>query len=276
FKRNTISARSYGSLIFTPWLKLTANIAVDLTDYNASTYENTKVGDGAPAGRASKANQKTISYTFNQVLDFNKRFGIHNVGATLGHENYDYTFSSLNGSRQGQVLEGSVEFPNFATINSLSSSTSEHRIESYFGRLMYDFDGKYFASINARRDGNSRFAKDVRWADFYGFGLAWRIDKENFMNGIDWINALKLRTSYGQLGNDGVGTYYAYQGLYALGYNNASEPGALQSQLPNPVLTWESSNPFDVGVDFGLFNNRVRGTVEYYDRQIKGLIFEIQ
>src|SRR5690606_806953 len=86
FKRNMISARSYGSLIFTPWLKLTANIAVDLTDYNESTYENTKVGDGAPAGRASKGNEKTISYTFNQVLDFNKRFGSHNVGATIGHE----------------------------------------------------------------------------------------------------------------------------------------------------------------------------------------------
>src|SRR5690606_10399005 len=110
----------------------------------------------------------------------------------------------------------------------------------------------------------------------YGLGVDWRIDKVNFMNGIDWINALKLRTSYGQLGNDGVGTYYAYQGLYALGYNNASEPGALQSQLPNPPLTWESSNPFDVGVDFGLFKDRIRGTVEYYDRQIKGLIFDIQ
>ena len=277
FKRNTLSARSYGTLIFTDWLKFTTNIAVDITDYNESTYENTKVGDGAPAGRASKRNEKTVSYTFNQVIDFNKEFaGIHNVGATLGHENYDYTYSFLSGGRQGQVLEGSVEFPNFATINSVSSGTSEHKIESYFARLNYDYDSKYFISANFRRDGNSRFSKDVRWDDFYGFGLAWRIDKENFMSTVDWVSSLKLRSSYGQLGNDGVGTYYAYQGLYSLGNNNAGEPGALQSQLPNPLITWESSNPFDVGIDFGLFKNRIRGTIEYYDRKINGLIFDVQ
>jgi TonB-linked SusC/RagA family outer membrane protein len=275
FRRNTISARTYGTISFTKWLSFTTNVAVDVTDYNSSTYENTKVGDGAPAGRASKGNQKTISYTFNQVLNAEKKFGDHNFAATAGHENYDYTFSSLSGSRQGQVLEGSVEFPNFATINSLASSNLEHRIESYFGRLNYDFKGRYFISTNYRRDGNSIFTSEKRWANFYGAGLAWRVDQENFMANVKWINTLKLRTSYGELGNDGVGTYYAYQGLYGLGYNNASEPGIIQSQLPNPNLSWESSNPFDVGMDFGLFNNRVRGTFEYYKRVISGLIFNI-
>lgn len=276
FRRNTISARAYGNLIFTPWLKFTTNISTDVTDYNSSTYENTKVGDGAPAGRASKGNQKTISYTFNQLLDFNKQFGSHNIAATMGHENYDYTFTTLSGQRQGQVLEGSVEFPNFATINSLTSSMLEHRIESYLTRFNYDYRGTYFLSANFRRDGNSRFFKDVRWSNFWGVGLAWRIDKENFMQSLGWINALKLRSSYGELGNDGVGTYYAYQGLYALGWNNAAEPGVRQSQLPNQPLTWESSNPFDIGVDFGLFKNRVRGSIEYYKRTISGLIFDVQ
>ena len=276
FKRNTISGRGYGTILFTPWLKFTTNISADVTDYNSSEYENTKVGDGAPAGRANKGNQKTTSYTFNQVLDFSKKFNVHNVAATVGHENYDYTFSSLSGAKQGQVLEGSTEFPNFSTINSVSSSTSEYRIESYLGRITYDYDGKYFLSANFRRDGNSRFYKDVRWANFYGFGVAWRLDQESFLKNIRWVNTLKLRSSYGQLGNDAVGTYYAYQSLYALGYNNASEPGALQSQLPNEALTWETSKPFDVGVDFGLFKNRLRGTIEYYKRQISGLIFDVQ
>ena len=274
FKRNTISARAYGTVIFTDWLNFTTNISTDITDYNESTYQNTKVGDGAPAGRASKANQKTISYTFNQLLNFNKRFNTHNWSAVLGHENYDYTYSSLSGGRQEQVLQGSVEFPNFAVINSLSSGTSEYKIESYFGRINYDYDGKYFISANARRDGNSRFSKGVRWSDFYGVGLAWRVDKESFLQNVDWINSLKLRTSYGQLGNDAVGTYYAYQGLYGLGYNNAMEAGALQTQLPNPGLTWESSNSFDVGADFTLFN-RIRGTVEWYHRDINKLILDV-
>lgn len=78
------------------------------------------------------------------------------------------------------------------------------------------------------------------------------------MEKLPFINALKLRSSYGQLGNDDIGTYYAYPAFYALGYNNALEPGALQSQLDNPLLTWESNNSFDIGLDFGLFKNRVR------------------
>ncbi len=276
FRRNTLSGRGYTTLFFTKWLKFTTNIGADLTDYNSASYENTKVGDGAPAGRASKANQKTLSYTFNQVLDFSKKFDVHNVGATVGHENYDYTYWSLSGSKQGEVLEGSIEFPNFSTINSLSSSKSEYRIESYFGRMNYDFDGKYFVSANFRRDGNSRFFKDVRWSNFYGVGFGWRLDKERFINQIGWISSLKLRSSYGELGNDAVGTYYAYQSLYSLGYNNADEAGALQSQLPNPLITWESSNPFDLGIDFSLFKNRLSGSIEYYNRQISGLIFDVQ
>ncbi|HEY6502995.1 MAG TPA: SusC/RagA family TonB-linked outer membrane protein [Chitinophagaceae bacterium] len=281
FKRNTISGRAYGSLIFTPWLKFTTNISVDLTDRNASTYENTKVGDGAPAGRATKNNQKTTSYTFNQLLEFEKRFGDHHISAMAGHENYDYNFNLLSGQRQGQVLEGSVEFPNFSTINSLNSREDNYRIESYLSRFNYDFQGKYFLSGNLRRDGNSRFANDVRWANFWGAGIGWRIDKEKFMNSITWVNSLKVRSSYGQLGNDGLldanaaAIYYAYQALYGLGYNNAAEAGAYQEQLANTPLTWESSNPFDAGVDFSLFKNRLRGTVEYYHREISGLIFNI-
>ncbi|MFT3846624.1 MAG: SusC/RagA family TonB-linked outer membrane protein [Lacibacter sp.] len=276
FKRNTISARSYGSFMFTSWLKFTTNISVDLTDYNGSSYENTKVGDGAPAGRASKTNTKTTSYTFNQILDFNQKFGNHNISAIAGHENYDWTYDYLYGFKQGQVLEGNVEFPNFSTINSLSSQVDKRRIESYFSRFNYDYQGKYFISGNIRWDGNSRFSPDVRWEDFWGVGIGWRIDKEGFMNSLPFVNALKLRSSYGQLGNDDIGTYYAYPAFYALGYNNASEPGALQSQLDNPLLTWESNNSFDLGIDFGLFKNRLRGSVEYYDRRSAGLIFDVQ
>lgn len=276
FKRNILSGRGYGSIIFTPWLKFTSNISIDVTDYNASTYENTKVGDGAPAGRASKSNQKTTSYTFNQLIDFDKKFKNHHFAALLGHENYDYTFDLFSASKQGQVLEGNFEFPNFSSINSLNSRVDKYRIESWFSRFNYDFQGKYFLSGNIRSDGNSRFAKDVRWDNFWGVGVAWRIDKERFMSNIPWINALKLRSSYGQAGNDAVGTYYAYQALYALGYNNATEPGAVQDQLGNEPLHWESSNPFDVALEFGVFRNRLRGTIEYYKRTIEGLIFSIR
>jgi TonB-linked SusC/RagA family outer membrane protein len=276
FKRNTLSGRGYASVIFRPWLKFTTNISIDLTDYNGSSYENTKVGDGAPAGRASKTNTKTTSYTFNQIVDLNKKYGSHNLALTMGHENYDWNYDYFYGFKQGQVLEGNVEFENFSTINRLTSQVDKRRIESYFSRFNYDFGGKYFVSANIRWDGNSRFSPTVRWENFWGVGIGWRIDKETFMQNISWINALKFRSSYGQLGNDDIGTYYAYPAFYALGYNNAAEPGALQSQLDNPLLTWESNNSFDAGIDFGIFKNRVRGSVEYYDRRSNGLIFDVQ
>ena len=263
FKRNTISGRSYATVIFTPWLKATTNISIDITDYNASSYENKLVGDGAPAGRASKTNTKTTSYTFNQIVEFAKKFKSHNIGLTAGHENYDWTYDYFYGFKQGQILDGNIEFPNFSTINSLNSQVDKRRIESYFSRLNYDFAGKYFISGNIRWDGNSRFSPDVRWESFWGVGIGWRIDKEKFMANVPFINSLKLRSSYGQLGNDDIGTYYAYPAFYALGYNNAAEPGALQSQLDNPLLTWESNNSFDIGLDFALFKNRVRGSFEY-------------
>ncbi|MGB3007014.1 MAG: SusC/RagA family TonB-linked outer membrane protein [Chitinophagaceae bacterium] len=275
FKRNIISGRSYATITFTPSLKFTSNISVDLTDYNASTYDNNKVGDGAPAGRASKTNSKTTSFTFNQLLDYSKKFNEHNLSLLGGHENYDYNYDYFYGFKQGQVLEGIYEFENFSTINSLTSRVDKYRIESYFTRLNYDYKGKYFLSGNVRWDGNSRFAPKVRWENFWGAGFAWRLDKEKLFENVRFINSLKLRTSYGQLGNDDVNTYYAYQSFYALGNNNATEPGVLQSQLENTPLTWESNNNFDVGLDFSLFKNRVRGTFEYYERKSVGLIFNV-
>lgn len=274
FKRNTLSARNYADVIFTNWLKFTTNISVDITDYLGSSYENNIVGDGAPAGRASKTSTKTVSYTFNQILNFNKKFGAHNVNALAGHENYDYNYNYLYGFRQGQAVEGNYELTNFATINSLTSQQDNARIESYFGRLNYDFDGKYYLTASLRRDGNSKFAPAVRWSTFYGFGGGWRLDRENFMNNANWVNQLKLRSSYGQTGNEGGISLYAYQALYAVS-NNAAEPGFRQSTLPSPDLTWETAKNFDVGVDFAFFKNRITGTVEWYDRITDRMIFDV-
>lgn len=274
FDRNILSARTNADIIFTPYLKFTTNLSVDLTDYMDQSYENTIVGDGAPAGRARKSSYKERSYTFNQLLNFDKKFGSHSITALAAHENYDYNYSSLSGFRQGQVVEGNVELTNFTTVNSLSSQTDNARIESYFGRLNYDFDGKYFVSGSFRRDGNSKFSPDVRWASFWGAGLGWRLDRESFMSNIGWVDQLKLRTSYGQVGNQGGIDFYAYQALYNPA-NNALEPGFRQGSLPSPELTWESNKTFDVGVDFSLIKNRIQGTIEYYNKITDRMIFDV-
>jgi TonB-linked SusC/RagA family outer membrane protein len=274
FKRNILSARAYGEVIFTPWLKFTTNISTDITDNLNATYENKLVGDGAPGGRARRQATKTTSYTFNQLLNFNKKFGKHSVEVLAGHENYDYTYNFLDGFRSGQIVDGVSELANFTTTSTLNSYVDRATIESWLSRINYSFNEKYLLSGSYRRDGNSRFSDKVRWGNFWSVGAGWRIDQENFMNSVDWVNQLKLRGSYGTVGNDnGIGLF-PFRALYNLA-NNAGEPGFLQSSLENAELSWEINKQFDVGVDFGLFSNRLTGTVEYFRRQSDNLLFEV-
>jgi len=274
-KRNAVSGRTYADLIFTPWLKATTNLSVDVLDYLYQEYDNKIVGDGSPSGRSRRTATKTTSYTFNQLLNFNKRIGMHNISALVGHENYDLNYNYLYGSRQGQLADGITEFENFSTTNSISSQTDKKKIESFLSKVNYDFDGKYLLSGSLRRDGNSLFAKDFRWANFWSVGGGWRLDREKFLQPIKWVNQLKIRSSYGITGNDGGLGYYPYQGLYTLGYNNGTESGIVLGNLANDSLTWETSKAFDLGVDFSLFRNRISGTVEYFNRLTSGLIFSV-
>ena len=126
-----------------------------------------------------------------------------------------------------------------------------------------------------RRDGNSKFSPTQRWANFWSLGAAWRLDNETFFKNVQWINQLKLRSSYGVTGNDGGIGLYPYQALYNLGYNNSTEPGFVQGTLANDSLTWETAKSLDLGVDFSLFKSRITGSVEYFNRVTNGLIFSV-
>lgn len=274
FKRNVLSARAYGELIFTPWLKFTTNISTDITDNLNATYENKIVGDGAPGGRARRRATKTTSYTFNQLLNFSQKFGNHSIEALVGHENYDYTYNFLDGFRNGQIVDGVSELANFTTTSTLNSYVDRATIESWLSRVNYSFNDKYLLSASYRRDGNSRFSDKVRWGNFWSVGAGWRVDQEEFMNPVTWVDQLKLRASYGTVGNDnGIGLY-PFRALYNIA-SNASEPGFLQASFENKDLSWEVNKQFDIGIDFGLFGNRLTGTIEYFNRQSDNLLFEV-
>lgn len=287
FRRNVLSARGYAEISFLNDFKFTANIGADLTNTNTYTFWNPEIGDGAPAGRATHEFQNINSFNLNQLLNYNKSFGKHNVEVLLGHENFQVGDNNLEGARTQQIVEGNYELVNFTTTTNLASVSFMRRVEGYFSRINYDYDQKYFLSASVRRDGSSKFYQDARWGTFYSVSGAWRIDQENFLRSIPTINALKLRASYGQTGNDGGGTtgqsaqdntisYFAWQALYGLGsWNNASEAGILQTSLGNRNLEWESSNAFDAALEFSLFKGRVSGTVEYFDRRSSNLIFAV-
>ncbi|MEO7983930.1 MAG: SusC/RagA family TonB-linked outer membrane protein, partial [Bacteroidota bacterium] len=276
FKRTVVSARHYTDITFLKNFKFTNNIAVDFQNQNNSTYENTLVGDGAPGGRSQKQALSSTGFTASQLLNYGNKFKAHRVDVLAGHESYNQYETDINGFKQGQTLTGNTELGNFTTINGVGSSIDKYRIESYFSRLNYDYKSKYLLSASVRRDGNSRFASESRWGTFWSVGGGWNIDKEKFVDGIKWLNTLKLRSSYGVVGvADGIG-FYAYQGLYVFA-NNANEPGIAQSQTSvlNRELSWEVNKQFDIGIDFSIVKNRVSGSFEYYNRVSSDLLFAV-
>ncbi|HKH62964.1 MAG TPA: hypothetical protein VKA49_19120, partial [Flavitalea sp.] len=277
FRRTSVSARNYMEFTFLKDFKFTNNLAVDYQIQNNNSYDNTVVGDGAPAGRSQKTSITNLGFIASQLLNYGKTFNEHRIDVLLGHESFDQMNTNVNGFKQGQTVSGNVELGNFTTINSTGSTVDEYKIESFFSRLNYDFDGKYYLSASVRRDGNSRFSSDSRWGTFWSVGGGWNLYKSKFLGNVEWINQLKLRSSYGVVGNaDDIG-FYAYQGLY--GYsNNANEPGIVQSQtqaLPNMNLNWEENKQFDIGLDFSLLKGRLSGTIEYFERTSADLLFDV-
>ncbi len=282
FKRNVLGARAFAEIAFLKDFKFTFNVGTDYTNRNDVIFGNPEIGDGSPAGRVEHEYNNISSYNLSQLLNYNKSFGKHGIEALVGHENFSGREYLLEGSRSQLVAEGNYELVNFTTTTNLNSQLDNRRVEGYFSRVNYDYDQKYFLSLSARRDGSSRFSKAVRWGNFYSVSAAWRLDQEAFMKDLTFISNLKLRGSYGQTGNDNIlftngnDNFYPWQQLYSLNWNNATEGGILQATSQgNPNLEWESNNAFDVALEFGLFKNRVSGTLEYFDRRSSNLIFDV-
>lgn len=279
--RDFIGGRTYIDISILPWLTFSTNLSADLTNTKSEDYQNTIVGDGAPSGRYNQGWNRRLSYTFNQILRIEQDFGYHNVRLLLGHENFDNSYESISGRRSGEGFSDFLVYSNFADIISLSSGLSENAMESYFSRINYDFDNRYYISGSLRYDGDSRFPKAHRWSPFWSVGVAWRIENERFFN-VDWVDLLKLRGSYGRLGNNTVLTSggsienYPFQPGYSINNNNAAAPGVALESLGSPDLRWEGQKPLDIGIDFALFNNRLSGSIDYFNRLSDGLLFNVQ
>ncbi|BDX38749.1 SusC/RagA family TonB-linked outer membrane protein [Tenuifilaceae bacterium CYCD] len=274
--KNQISARFSGEFYFLKNFTFKVTGSTDMNNNYYTTYQNNKYGDAESVeGRSTKEIYMTKSYTFNQVLTYNKEFGDHNVTAMVGHENYGLKINDLYATRTGFKIS-TTELVAGATAEGSSSYQDEYTLEGYFGQLSYSFADKYFLSGSYRLDGSSRFAKDSRWGSFWSLGATWKLIKEDFLANYEWLNDLKLQVSYGEQGNDAIGTYYGYQSLFSIDdRNNGTLNGAWYSQLPNENLEWEKNGNFNSGVSFSALNSRVRGSVEFFIRQSSNLLFQV-
>jgi len=276
-KRNALNARTYAEVTFLKDFKFTANLSVDLNNYEYLFYRNPEIGDGKSVnGSTNRSNSKTQSANINQLLNYNKTLGKHHVDVLLGHEYYNYNYTYLSASRSNLVVTGPVELDNYTNPAVVNSYVNTYKIDSYFSRGQYDYDNRYFLSASYRRDGSSKFSPESRWGNFWSVGAGWQLNSESFLKDKEWIDILKLRASYGQVGSDALNGYYLYQSYYDIGNNNNTEAGITQARaVGNTNLRWESNGSFDAGVDFGFFKNRLNGTLEYFNRDSKGLLFNV-
>ncbi len=274
-KTNAIGARYNVNYQIIDGLKLQANLGMDIQDYMKKEYENHIVGDGAPNGRYNETRFRRKTVNFNQLLTYIKRFNNgHNVDVTLGHETYDYEFSTMSGMKNTQTAVGISEFDNFSQTSDLSGHTNEAATEGYFARINYNYKDKYYLSASARRDGSSRIAPNVRWGNFYSVGGSWRMDQEDFIKNIKFIDALKLRASWGQVGQDNLGDPYLWQARYSI-LPNAGSPGIFWSDLGNDALTWETTESFDIALEFAVLSRRLEGSIEFYKQTHSDLLYNV-
>ncbi len=275
YKRNILNTRGYVDIMFLDGFKFSVNVGYDFRNYLNSSYENPHVGDGSPAGRSSLTNYRYDTMNFNQLLTYNKTFNRHTIDLLLGHESYRNEYKYMRGFKQGIVAEGNTELVNFTTINSLTSYKDVYTTEGYMARANYNYDHRYYVSASFRRDASSRFYKDARWGNFWSVGGSWRIDQEPFMAAVPWISQAKLRASYGSVGNDGTSSWYAWQSFYSIS-RNANTPGFIQNTTAgNKELQWEKNMSFDVALEFGLFNDRLTGQIEWFHRISDNLLFSV-
>ncbi len=253
-------------------LKLAANFSMDYQNRNNTNYMNSQHGNQANAGGLlEKYNRRIQSYTFNQLLTWDRTFGDHTIGLLAGHEWYAYEFNYLVAGKTN-LVDGIYELRPATTLLEADSYTDKYRIDSYFGRINYNYGGRYFLSGSLRQDASSRFHRDHNKGIFWSVGANWRVSGEKFMQNVGWINNLSVKASFGEQGNDMLQTYYAWQSLYDLSYSNATNIGALIASLENQLVSWEKSQNFNAGFDAILFNHRLQLNVDFYNRLTKNML----
>ena len=219
-------------------------------------------------------------YLTGQILvNYNKSFGDHNLGVLAGMESYDVKYRYVTANRKGggnNSLDSSLNTLDASSQKNSSGGTEMTRL-SYFGRLQYNYAGKYLFEANVRRDASSRFPKDSRWGTFPAFSAGWRISEEAFMKNVDWLSNLKLRLGWGKTGNEELKSSDLYPAVptYAYGsymFGNSLYSTAYESRLVNDQLKWATVTNYELGIDAGFLNNKLTMELSVYKKKTNDML----
>lgn len=269
----------YGEYEIIPDLKYKISLSYERTDWRDYQFEpEYKLGwfAGYSNTVAKMNDNRGMGYTgtFEQTLSYNKEIGKLNFSALAGHSALNSYLSRLYGHAEGFSKPYFKQLSN-GTTKALTGDEYQSRLISFFGRAILSYDDKYLLTATIRRDGSSRFSPTNRWGNFPSVAVAWKVHNESFMESVNFISQLKVRASYGVLGNQNIGDY-RYQGYinpyasYVL--NGVLVPGAAQYIPSSGAIKWEQSKTTNTGIDLGLMDNRIMISAEYYIKQVDDLL----
>ncbi|MDE6022901.1 MAG: SusC/RagA family TonB-linked outer membrane protein, partial [Muribaculaceae bacterium] len=262
-------------------LTVTGTAGLYLNNERYHNLGNTLYGQSAEyGGSAVQVFDRSRALNLQALANYNKTFAEkHDLDVLLGYESYDWNYEELEGVGYNLYLPES-----WVINNTIDNKVPYGRVLNYatrgiFGRINYSFDERYFISGSVRRDASSCFAPGHRWGTFWSASAAWNLAAEPFMSSAEWLDQLKLKVSFGQQGNDDLGRasnqarYYAWADQYRItGANGVWSDGQLYYK-GNVDITWETSNNFNVGVDFSFLKGMVSGTLEYFNRQTSNMLY---
>ncbi len=218
-------------------------------------------------GQLTESNDFEITTLFEATAIYNKQLGNSEISALVGFSDQTFESDFLQARNQGYPSDAVQKLDAGSISPTVWGSGQEWALRSGFARVGYTYNDKYLAEFNIRYDGSSRFGSSNRWGVFPSLSLGWRVSQEAFMQDVDFIDNLKLRANWGQLGNQNIGNYRHVSTIaldQAYIFNNAVAPGAAATSIPNPDIQWETTTMTDVGVDVGLFDNRFSIEADYY------------
>lgn len=257
-----------------PGLSYTGQFGVDFQSNLEQMYSSQKNWSGTSVigqeGYSTRQSAHVSNWNTIHRLNFNRTFGLHTIGVLAGFEagSRDYTVVGATGSG---FINDYIQDVSYADSRNGTNYSSTTRKASFLGQVSYSFDHRYYLTFNARRDGNSQFGSDVRWADFASVGVSWNVHNEKFFK-IPWITVLKLKASYGANGNSRLGSQEAL-GLYSYGESYAynGNNGGTQSGTPNHTLSWETTYKTNLGFRLELLN-RFDIDFDWYNHHTKNLL----
>lgn len=243
--------------------------------YNFNT--NTILVQGAAASNltTSQGFNKDYTYTFDNVLRYNASWMKHNFSALVGYNEYYYNYYTFSATKTGLIDADITNIGSATTMTNINGDKYDRSMRSFFGRINYNYDEKYLFEANFRRDASSRFGTNNKWGSFPSFSAGWRISEEKFFQNLkNTFQDVKLRGSWGKLGNDAAG-YYDWQANYS-GYNytfgGTQVVGLASSKIANPNLKWESTTQTDIGLEFSTFKKQLSVELDVYNRTTSGIL----